>query len=130
NDEWPVAALISHGELIQVPQLGGDPLDAPTEPELGATVTVLDATHRYEAVRAAGGWELLDAAEHGAGVTPVVRFLDSHESLDRLPRGKVEPLLPLQQQLNQTTFGLLMAQQYAAFRQRWVTGMAIPEDEK
>jgi hypothetical protein len=37
-------------------------------------------------------------------------------------------MLPAQRQLNQTTFGLLMAQQYAAFKQRWVTGMAIAED--
>src|SRR5690606_5097180 len=31
--------------------------------------------------------------------------------------------------LNATTFNLLMAQQPAAFRQRWVTGMAPPRDE-
>ena len=42
--------------------------------------------------------------------------------------GEVEPLIPLQDQINTTTFNLLMAQQYAAFRQRWVTGM-VPDDE-
>lgn len=67
--------------------------------------------------------------EHGLGVTPVVRFPDSWDDLDDGPLGKVEPLLPVQRQINQTTFSLLMAQHYAAFRQRWATGMAIAEDE-
>jgi hypothetical protein len=43
--------------------------------------------------------------------------------------GEVEPLIEVQDQLNMTTFNLLMAQQYAAFRQRWVTGMAPPLDK-
>ncbi len=67
--------------------------------------------------------------EHGLGVCPVVRFLDSFGDLDDGPEGVVWPMLPAQRQLNQTTFGLLMVQQVAAFRQRWVTGMAIAEDE-
>lgn len=66
--------------------------------------------------------------EHGLGVCPVVRFLDE-DDLDGEVCGEVEPLFDLQDQLNMTTFGLLMAQQYAAFRQRWVTGMVIQEDE-
>jgi hypothetical protein len=66
--------------------------------------------------------------EHGLGVCPVVRFLESFDDLDDGPQGIVYPMLSAQRQLNQTTFGLLMAQQYAAFKQRWVTGMAIAED--
>jgi hypothetical protein len=58
----------------------------------------------------------------------VVRFQDE-DDLDGEVRGEVEPLFDLQDQLNMTTFGLLMAQQYAAFRQRWVTGMVIQQDE-
>lgn len=67
-------------------------------------------------------------AEHGMGVCPVVRYLDSFGDLDDGPEGVVWPMLPAQRQLNQTTFGLSMAELYEAFRQRWVTGMAIPED--
>ncbi|MET9953518.1 phage portal protein [Streptomyces sp. NPDC006339] len=66
---------------------------------------------------------------HGLGVCPMVRFLESYDDLDDGPAGIVYPMLPAQRQLNQTTFGLLMAQTYAAFKQRWVTGMAIAEDE-
>jgi hypothetical protein len=64
---------------------------------------------------------------HGLGVVPVVRFPDEH-GCDGVPPGKVWPVLPAQRQLNQVTFNLLMAQQYSAFRQRWVTGMAIQQD--
>lgn len=71
----------------------------------------------------------VETRNHDLGVCPVVRFLDSHGDLDCTPTGVVEPMLPAQRQLNQTTFGLAMAQQYAAFKQRWVTGMAIAEDE-
>lgn len=74
-------------------------------------------------------YEKVKVAEHGLGVCPVVRFPESYDDLDDGPQGIVYPMLPAQRQLNQTTFGLLMAQQYAAFRQRWVTGMALPEDD-
>jgi hypothetical protein len=66
---------------------------------------------------------------HGLGVCPAVRFVDSYEDLDDGPEGIVYPMLAAQRQLNQTTFGLRMAEQYAAFRQRWATGMAIAEDQ-
>lgn len=66
--------------------------------------------------------------EHGLGVTPVVRWLNEYGDTEDGTLGEVEPLIPDQDQLNNTTFGLLMAQQYAAFKQRWVTGMTIEED--
>jgi hypothetical protein len=67
--------------------------------------------------------------EHGLGVCPVVRFLHDVDLDGEMDvSGEVEPLIPLQDQINTTTFNTLMAQQYAAFRQRWVTGM-VPDDE-
>ncbi|MCK9921611.1 phage portal protein [Frankia sp. AgPm24] len=60
-------------------------------------------------------------AEHGAGVCPVVRIRDS-DDLDDEVCGAVEPLMFLQDQINITTFGLLVAQHYGAFRQRYVIG--------
>ena len=67
--------------------------------------------------------------EHGLGVCPVVRFLHDLDLDGEMDvSGEVEPLIPLQDQINTTTFNTLMAQQYAAFRQRWVTGM-VPMDE-
>jgi hypothetical protein len=46
------------------------------------------------------------------------------------PVGEVAPLIPIQERLNETTLGLLLAQHYSAFRQRWATGMNIPRDPK
>lgn len=65
--------------------------------------------------------------EHGLGVCPVVRYRDGDDlDGDECVRGEVEPLFDVQDQLNSTTFGRMMAETYAAFRQRWVTGM-VPE---
>lgn len=85
--------------------------------------------------RLEGGPELrfVESYEHGAGVTPVVRYLDAEDldvdddvdgygtaGIDLL--GQVAPLVPVQDQIDLTTFGLLVAQHYSAFRQRYVLG--------
>lgn len=72
----------------------------------------------------------LSSEVHGAGVCPVVRFPDV-EDLDDTVRGEVEPLIPVQDQIDLTTFSLLVAQHYGAFRQRYVIGwLAESETEK
>lgn len=94
------------------------------------------------------GFQHLETREHGEGVTPVVRFLDEDdldadddvepdpsvfgESVRDVPmRGQVAPLLCVQDQIDLTTFGLLVAQHYSAFRQRWAIGwVADSEKEK
>jgi hypothetical protein len=62
---------------------------------------------------------------HGLGVTPFVRFRDR---LDGQAHGIIEPLIPIQDRVNESVFSLLIALQYASFRQRWATGLAIPTD--
>lgn len=126
NDEWPVYALAVGAST-------------PTADGKGETipVAVYDATYAYRMTVSSSSVaaletlkvdpERLEALPHNLGVTPVVRFRCNRGDLDDGPRGVVEPMLPAQRQLNQTTFSLLMAQQYAAFRQRWVTGFAVPE---
>lgn len=69
-------------------------------------------------------------ASHDLGVCPVVRFLfetdlDGEEDC----QGEIEPIIPIQDQINFDTFNLMMTEQFAAIRQRWVTGMA-PVDEQ
>lgn len=111
DDEWPQFAL----ERL--------PMDG--------HFRLYDATNIYDLHhdKQTKNFAVTNVAEHGFGYTPVVRFLNRYD-LDGHMVGEVAPLIPLQDQINFTTFGLLMAQQYAAFRQRWVTGMAVPEDEK
>lgn len=131
DDEWPVYAVVApHDNTLAL-----GVYRVPSRPRgMGAPkVRILDATHVYTLpVDALGnpdpsGYEV---SEHGLQVCPVVRFRkvdDDGSSCSSF--GKIEPLLPVQRQINQTTFGLLMAQQFQAFRQRWVTGMAIEKDE-
>lgn len=64
--------------------------------------------------------------KHGLGVVPLVRF---RERLEDRPYGAIYPLLADQDKINEITFSIHMAFQYGVFRQRWVTGMAIPVDE-
>jgi hypothetical protein len=68
-------------------------------------------------------------ASHGMGLCPVVRFLyevDLDAEEDCI--GEIEPLMPIQDQINFDTFNLMISTQFAAFRQRYVSGMA-PVDE-
>lgn len=65
----------------------------------------------------------------GEPVCPIVRFRET-DDLDDPCVGIVEPFLPLQDQVNITTFGLQVAQHYGAFRQRYVIGwLAESESE-
>lgn len=72
------------------------------------------------------GLRLVSGVEHGLGVCPLIRFRDR---IDGEARGIIAPLLPLQDRVNETVFSLMIALQYASFRQRWATGLAIPVDE-
>jgi len=58
---------------------------------------------------------------HGIGSCPVVRFRN-HDDLDDDLSGEIEPLIPLQDQIDFTTFDLLVAQHFQSFRQRYVLG--------
>lgn len=71
-------------------------------------------------------WRLGGVEEHGLGVTPFVRFRDR---LDGEATGIIRPLIVLNDRVNEVVFATLIALQYASFRQRWATGLAVPEDE-
>lgn len=74
--------------------------------------------------------EYLESYRHeGPGVPPVVRYLNVVD-LDDDHQGEVEQLIPIQDQIDDTTFGLLVAQRYGAFPQRWVTGWTADDQEK
>jgi HPt (histidine-containing phosphotransfer) domain-containing protein len=88
-------------------------------------------------------WRFVETLEHGMGVVPVVRFLDEDDLdaddeatseiqndvyWDVPARGQIAPLMSIQDQIDLTTFGLLVAQWYSAFRQRYVIGW-VPDDE-
>lgn len=74
-----------------------------------------------------GGVEFVSSADHNVGHVPIVRFLNTWD-LDEDNAGEVEPLTDLQDQIDLTTFSLLVAQHYAAFRQRWIIGWVAPNE--
>jgi hypothetical protein len=108
DDSWPVYAVVNRGNLIRL-----------IDDELVRTYVKTD-----------DGLTLIGApAGHGASVCPVVAYRPTVD-LDDPTLGDVEPLIPLQDQINLTTFGLLVAQHYSAFRQRYIVGwMADSEAE-
>ena len=119
NDEWPVLAVEDRLENTAKGQR--------------RVVRVYDDQARYTLAGKPDGSQLeADGGnwvmEHRLGVCPVVRYINTEDLDGDGVVGEVEPLIEVQDQLNMTTFNLLMAQQYAAFRQRWVTGMAPPLD--
>lgn len=63
--------------------------------------------------------------KHGAKRCPVTRFAP-YVDLDGNCTGLVEPLVPLQDRLNQTMFDLLVAQTYTSHEVRTATGIAPP----
>ena len=113
DDEWPVYALEKlHSGLYRL-------IDD-------------EAVYTFQLTDDASPDDLkwISTDEHKAGVCPVVRFRDT-DDLDDPILGVVEPLIPLQDQINMTTFGLLVAQHYGAFRQRYILGwLAETEEEK
>lgn len=118
DDDWPMWALEKR------------------RTEKGKLWRLFDETHTYwvgeEPTDGFDGprWTFISSEEHGAGVTPVVKFPDTHEADDEVI-GEAEPIIPLQDQIDLTTFGLLVAQHYGAFRQRYIIGwLAESEQQK
>lgn len=110
DDEWPEMALWKRTD---------------------GTYRLLDETSVYDFVLEGDSGEkfrLLRTFAHSAGVCPVVRFRET-DDLDTPVLGEVEPRFKLQDQINVTTFELLVAQHYGAFRQRWIMGW-VAEDEQ
>lgn len=140
GDPWPVIRGVSPRSLTAV--YGEDP-DWPmwALEKLGRGAWRLydeEAVYHLDRDGDRGEFDVIDIREHGAGYTPVVRYLDEEDldeddeavaetvarPGDREPfaRGQVAPLMPLQDQIDLTTFGLQIAQHYGAFRQRYVIG--------
>jgi hypothetical protein len=113
DDDWPKLALEERSS---------------TEPGT-RLYRVFDEERVWWVLRDEDGPRVVTSEEHGAGVVPVVRFR-TEDASDGGTMGEVEPLLPLQDQINITTFGLLVAQHYGAFRQRYVIGWVASSEQQ
>lgn len=61
------------------------------------------------------------------GVVPVVEFYNNPKMRSG-GRSELMGITDIQDRINETLFNRLLAAQFAAFRQKWVTGMEIPVD--
>lgn len=105
DDEWPVYALdVCHGMW-----------------------KLYDDECVYE-LPAGGSDGTIEPMAHEMGVCPVVRYRD-RMLLDDEPMGIIEPLISVQHRIDETTFNLMVAQHFAAFKQRYVIGW-VPESEE
>ncbi|ANT41108.1 portal protein [Streptomyces phage Nanodon] len=71
------------------------------------------------------GVKVVKGKRHGASECPVTRFAASVD-LDGRTIGVIEPMIPLQNRINQSVFDLLVAQTYTSHEVRYATGMAPP----
>lgn len=113
-----------------------------------ATLYLPDAIYKFRAKRAMGDvvfegysgvygrqtrWEPRDVPgeqwplANPLGVVPVVPFRNRPE-LGAVGCSELAAVIPIQDRINTTLFDRLMASEFGAFRQRWVTGMEIPVD--
>ncbi len=72
-----------------------------------------------------GSVENVKSVEHGFSRIPVVTF-NPFKDLDGRAYGIVEPLIPVQDRINQTIFDLLIAQTYGSFKVRTAAGLTPP----
>lgn len=71
----------------------------------------------------------VDTEVHDVGVTPVVRYRDRMLLDGEEQFGIVEPLIRIQERIDETTFGMLVTQYFQAFRQRYIIGW-VPQSEQ
>lgn len=106
SPDWPFAAL--HAE-------------ANGSREMTYTLYDAEATYRFTSEGDLQHVETIPYGGETGGVTPVVRYLNI-EDIDGDLISEVERLSPLQDQIDVTTFGLMVAQHYQAFIQRYIIG--------
>ncbi|MEU2111527.1 phage portal protein [Streptomyces sp. NPDC019507] len=114
NDDTPYAALT---------------VTAWPKGEKSGRARMWDGTHEYavtfKATEDAESVRVAKGKRHGARECPVTRFAATVD-LEGRTVGVIEPMIALQNRINQTIFDLLVAQTYASVKVRTATGMAPP----
>ncbi|MFY1688170.1 phage portal protein [Plantactinospora sp. WMMB782] len=120
NDDAPYAALT----IVRHPDPSEDrPGRARMWDGVNEYAVTFKAPTDEDSIRVSAG------AKHGATECPVTRFAAAVD-LEGRTVGVVEPLIPLQNRINQTVFDLLVAQTYGSFVVRTATGMSPPMKTK
>jgi hypothetical protein len=149
--KWPVIRVQKPEEVIVAH--GDDPLVREValkrwkteDDRLLATLYYPDRLEKYQQTRTLryanqygrsydlGGWEQRIVPgepwplPHDLAAVPVVTLVNDPD-LDNCGTSEIASVVPLQDALNKLLVDMLVASEFAAFRQRWVTGMEIPLD--
>jgi hypothetical protein len=127
-DEWPMLAVGIDGDRHHV-NLYDDENVYTFGLEPGATILTGRIEPAYSAILSLGRLTFLETKAHGLGVCPVIRCRDRNLLAGEEQYGIVEPLLTIQERINETTFQMQVAQYFAAFKQRYVLGW-VPKTEQ
>lgn len=73
-------------------------------------------------------WELDGHGENEIGVVPIVPLANRPTLSQPDGRSDVLPVMPMNDAINKLLADLMVASEFAAFRQRWATGVEIPTD--
>jgi hypothetical protein len=75
----------------------------------------------------AGKWELdIGSGSNPLGVVPLIPLANAPTLGDRLGRSDIERVIPLQDAVNKLCADMIVASEFAAYPQRWATGIEIP----
>ena len=122
DDDWPIMAMEMRGLAIRL-------YDEEKVHFVGVkTVPISALGWKDPSYLRAANFEYIESRDHGIGVCPVIRYQDRILLEGEEQYGIVEPLLSIQDRIDETTFEMLVAQYYAAFKQRYVMGW-IPKDQ-
>ncbi|MFE0773906.1 phage portal protein [Streptomyces sp. NPDC058861] len=91
-------------------------------------VTLWTEAYVYETKLGETDWEKGTLRRNPLGTVPVVPF-HNRSRLSGTPYSDLANVIPIQDAINKTTSDALTASEYAAFPQRYVTGLEIVEDE-
>lgn len=70
-----------------------------------------------------------DVFRNPYGRVPVFHFANNAD-IGQLGRSELKDVLPVQDALNKSVLDMLVAMEFAAFRQRWISGIEIEYDDK
>lgn len=108
------------------------------EPAQGVQTCVLylpDAVHWWarpigSTGQTSGAWEPVpdETGANRLGVVPLIPLRNNPQLRDHAGRSDLARVIPIQDAINKLVTDMLVASEFAAFRQRWATGIEIPAD--
>ncbi|MEU1214300.1 phage portal protein [Streptomyces sp. NPDC005790] len=122
NDPYPIAAAV-HGTTF-------------SEGKRYSTIDLYDDAYVFRLVSkeegdasGASDFVVVEQLKHGLSHCPIIRFRNMASTSPDVPSlGEVEPLIPIQDNLNNIELSTAIAIQYGAHRQKWVAGVNPPKD--